>query len=112
MFFDADTNTRAPEASDEVRVLTQTILGPKDGENWTLTVPAGSRRVTIAYPATLRDLSNVAYVEQGNAEYKDLFVKTNVSVEGARGLVGITYKVFTYITAVPTPAAMTFNVTI
>jgi len=111
-FFDADTDTVAAETSAEIRALAGTGLGVANGESWTITVPAGSRRVTIAYPATLRDLSKVAYVEQGNAEYKDLFVKSAVTVEGASGFTGVPYKVYTYIMAVPTPAAMSLNVTI
>jgi len=111
-FYDADMETEAVETSAEVRDLTQTALGLANGDSWTLNVPAGSRRVTIAYPATLRDLSKVAYVEQGSAEYKDLFVKSDVNVEGADGFTAVAYKIFTYIMAVPTPAAMTLTVTI
>lgn len=112
LFYDADTETEAAETSEEIRALSNSILGPTNSEKWSLIVPAGSQRITIAYPATLRDLSNVAYVEQGNAEYKDLFVKSEVEVEGAGEFTAIAYKVFTYITAVPTPAAMTLNVTV
>jgi len=111
-FYDADTETVAAETSAEIRALTKMTLGVGQGDDWTITVPSGSRRVTIAYPATLRDPSKVAYVEQGNAEYKDLFVKSEVAVEGADGFTAIEYKVFTYIMAVPTPATMTLTVTI
>lgn len=111
-FFDVDTKTAPATTSAEVRNLAQTMLGVEEGDQWTITVPAGTRRITIAYPATLRDVSNIAYVEQGNADYKDLAVKNIVSVEGADGYTAIDYKVFTYITAVPIPAVMTLNVTL
>ena len=111
-FYGADTGTSAAASSAEVRALAETALGQSNGSTFTVNIPVGATRISIAYPDTLQDISSAKYVEQGNAEYKDKFIPTSVTVEGYGGFTGINYKVLTYLLAVPTPAAMTFQVTI
>jgi hypothetical protein len=111
-FHDCDTLLTAPTNSADVRSLTNTILGQTDGDTLTINVPAGTRRIVFAYPATLRDVSAVHYFEQGNANYTDMFDPTLVNVEGAGGFTATPYKVYTWLIAVPTQAAMTLNVLI
>lgn len=112
MFYGADAGIAAPVNSAEVRFLAGKTLGPANGATFTMSIPAGSRRVVIAYPDTLQDLTSVKYVELGNGEVKDVFVKTLFTVEGAAGFTAIGYKIFSYVPAVPFGDAVTFNITL
>ena len=111
-FYGSDADDTAMTTSAEIRALASTALGQVNGDTFTVNVPVGTKRITIAYPATLRNLTKVSYVEQGNANYTDLFVNSSVSVEGVSGFTSADYKVYTYIMAAPTSAAMTFTVQI
>lgn len=111
-FFGADTGTSAAANSAAVRSIGNLTLGHANGSTFTLNIPAGSTRVTIAYPATLRTLNSVKYVEVGNSEVKDTFTETTVSVEGANGASATNYRVFTYRPSIPFGSAATYTVTI
>ena len=100
-----------PTTSDEIRSLTNGGAASQ-GKTFTISALAGEQIVVFAYPATIRDVSSVKYVEAGNDESKALFAKTTVTVEGANGYTGIEYKVYAMRTAQPFAANMTFNVTI
>ena len=107
---DTSSNT-AYTTSAEVRALTG-VLNPVVGTTFTINVPIGAKKVTFAYPETLQDPSTVKYVEGMNAEVKGIFTKTTVSVNGAEGGNAVNYKVFTYVPAQATTAAITYTVTI
>ena len=68
----------------------------------------------FAYPATLRDVNNVTYVEANDSGMASSFTKSTINVADARGGEnGLkSYKVYSYSMAVPAAAAMTFKVTI
>ena len=80
----------------------------------TLNVAVGQQYIVIAYPATLRDINNVTYVEANDSGMASSFTKTTINVADARGGSNgtMSYKVYTYAMAVPAAAAMTFKVTI
>ncbi len=105
------TSDTALATSADVRALTG-VLNPVVGTTFTISVPVGAKKVTFAYPETLQDPSSVKYVEGMNAEIKGIFTKTVVSVEGAEGGNAVNYKVFTYVPAQATTAAITYTVTI
>ena len=112
-FYAADTITSAAGTSAAVRGLASSLNSPGDGTTFTITIPAGTRRVTIAYPSSLRDLTSVSYVEAGNAQVKDTFILTTVSVDGATaGQNSTNYKVYTYIPSIAYGSEATYNVTI
>lgn len=111
-FHGADNTTTAPVASSEIRALTGGTSAAANGNTFTLKVTAGQRRAMFAYPATLRDVTSVKYVEMGNDESKTFFNKTLVDVEGADGFDAISYKVYTYIPDQAFPSNMTLTVTI
>jgi hypothetical protein len=90
------------------RLLTST-LGPINGTAFTINIPAGATRVMFAYPATLQDVSSIKYVQLGNGEVKDTFTKTLVDIPGADAFTAISYKVYTYIPAVPFGDAVTYQ---
>lgn len=97
-----------------VRGLVNTKLAPAVNTSFTINVAIGQQYIAFAYPADLRDVNNVTYVEANDSGMASSFTKTTVNVADARGgengLKG--YKVYTYAMAVPAAAAMTFTVKI
>lgn len=97
-----------------VRGLVNTKLAPTQGHSWNITVDVGQQYIAFAYPATLRDVNNVTYVEANDSGMASSFTKTTIDVADARGDNNglMSYKVYTYKMAVPAAAGMTFKVTI
>ena len=112
VFYGTGTVNSNPASSDEIRALSSKKLNPINGTTFTINIATGTKRIVIAYPATLRDISTIKYVEVGNAEVADTFQKINLQVEGANGFMAIDYKVFVYIPAVPFGSNATYKVTI
>lgn len=111
-FFQAQPIEGNPSQSNEIRALSGTRLNPSNGTSFSIAIPAGTKRIVIAYPASLRDVTSVKYVELGNAEVGDTFQLVNINVEGANGYNPIPYKVWVYTPAVPFGSSATYNVTI
>ena len=112
-FYGADSTGKVAIAdSAGIRALTPSSGGAQNGTKITITVPKGSTRCTIAYDATIRDLTSVLYRESGNANITGQFKKSEVQVEGANGYNAKAYKVFTVLWAQPSASGMTFDVTI
>ena len=95
-----------------IRSLSDSLLNPSNGSTFTINIPIGATNVVFAYPATLQDISSVKYVEGLDAEIKDVFVQSNVSVEGLNGYNPINYKVYIYTPVEPFSAVATYNCTI
>lgn len=95
-----------------IRVLSNSLLNPINGSSFTINIPVGATNVVFAYPATLQNITTVKYVEGFNAEVKDNFIQTIVSVEGLNGYSPINYKVYIYTPVEPFPAIATYNCTI
>lgn len=97
-----------------VRGLANTKLAPAANTTFTINVDIGQQYIAFAYPADLRDVNNVTYVEANDSGMAGNFTKTTVNVADARGGEnGLkSYKVYTYAMAVPAAAAMTFTVKI
>lgn len=97
-----------------VRGLVNTKLAPAANTSFTINVAIGQQYIAFAYPADLRDVNNVTYVEANDSGMASSFTKTTVNVADARGGEnGLkSYKVYTYAMAVPAAAAMTFTVKI
>lgn len=113
LFYGVDSDINTPyDLSSQIRALADKFLGPIAGTNFTLNIPAGAKMVVFAYQETLRDVSSVKYVEFSNSEVKGIFNKTVVNVDGANGATPVSYKLFTYIPAVPFESPVTYNVTI
>lgn len=102
-----------PEVTSEtVRGLTNKQLGPGNGTTFNINIAVGQQYVIFAYPATLRDVSQVMYVETNDTGMAASFTKSTISVQGANGATGADYKVYSYGMATPAQAPMTFKVTI
>lgn len=102
-----------PEVTSEtVRGLTNKQLGPGNGTTFNINIAVGQQYVIFAYPATLRDVNQVMYVETNDTGMAASFTKSTISVQGANGATGADYKVYSYGMATPAQAPMTFKVTI
>lgn len=100
--------------SGMVRGLVNKKLAPAQGTSFNINVAVGQQYIVFAYPATLRDVNNVTYVEANDGGMASSFNKLVIDVADARGGSNgiMNYKVYTYEMAVPAAAAMTFKVTI
>lgn len=110
-FYGRDNQTEAANDSAAVRALPQNVLNAGNGTKLTISILAGDKRVTFAYPATLRDVTSVISSAL-NLDVKGTFVKESVQVEGLNGYKPIEYKVYTYIPAIPFASGDTYTVTI
>ena len=97
-----------------VRGLVNKKLAPAQGTAFNINVAVGQQYIVFAYPASLRDVNNVTYVEANDSGMASNFEKLVIDVADARGGANgiMSYKVYTYEMAVPAAAAMTFKVTI
>lgn len=100
--------------SANVRALSGTKLAPTQGYSWTIDVAIGQQYIMFAYPADLRDVNQIEYVEANDKGMASSFTKHTINVADARGGSNglMQYKVFVYRMAVPAAAAMTFKITI
>ena len=82
------------------------------GQKYTISVPAGTQRVVLAYDASIGDVASITSAEEFGSEIKDSFVKSNVNVEGANAFTAISYNVYVKDLAAPQANATTYTVTI
>lgn len=82
--------------SAAIRLLTNSTAAAANGTSFSLTVPEGTKQVIIAYPSTLRDLTNVLDTAAFGTDIVGNFTKSLVDVEGANGYTAIEYKVWVY----------------
>lgn len=114
MFYGTGVGDVPTVDSDFVRGLVNKKLAPAQSTSVTINVAVGQQYIAFAYPADLRDVNNVTYVEANDSGMASSFTKHTIDVADARGGEnGLkSYKVYTYKMAVPAAAAMTFKVTI
>lgn len=114
LFYGTGVGAVPTVTSSMVRDLVNTKLAPAQGTSFNINVAVGQQYIAFAYPATLRDVNNVTYVEANDNGMAANFTKTTIDVADARGGENglMSYKVYTYAMAVPAAAAMTFKVTI
>ena len=114
LFYGTGVGAVPAVTSDMVRGLANTKLAPTQGYSWNINVAVGQQYIVFAYPATLRDVNNVTYVEANDSGMASSFTKTTIDVADARGGENgkMSYKVYTYAMAVPAAAGMTFKITI
>lgn len=111
-FYGTDsTNNVAYTTSDEVRGLANKIIDAKSGTKFTINIPTGAKMVVIAVPQGIT-LGSVKYVEGMNAEVKNIFVQSTVSVEGAERYTAETYNLYTYVPVGEYSNTATYNVTL
>ncbi len=102
-------HSSSADTSTAIRSLQSSLLHPTAGTSFTINVPAGATNIVIAYPASLRELSSVVHVEGMNAEIKNMFSLSTISVSGANGFTAIACKVYVLTPVAPLEDAATFN---
>lgn len=114
LFYGTGVGTAPSLTSAIVRGLANKKLNPTQGYAFTINVAVGQQYVLICYPATLRDLNKVHYVEGNDPNLAQNFVKSTVQVADARGESnGLKdYKCYLLQLSTPAQATMTLNVTI
>lgn len=114
LFYGTGVGSAPTATSGVVRGLVNKKLNPTQGYSFTINVEVGQQYIMFAYPATLRDVNNVTYVEANDSGMASSFTKSTIDVADARGGEnGLkSYKVYSYSMAVPAAAPMTFKVTI
>lgn len=112
LFFGTGVGNLPELNSANIRALSGKKLNPTQGYSWNINIAIGQQYVIFAYPNTLRDVSQVMYVETNDTGMASSFNKTEVKVEGLNAFTAKTYKVYTYRMASPAAAPMTFKVTI
>ncbi len=112
-FYGTTTDKEATTDSAVIRGLAQkSNRAYTNGSTFSVTIPVGALRVIIAYPATLRDVTNIKDVNGLNADITTAFTQATVEVEGAASYLSIPYKVYTLDFATPNDTKNTYNVTI
>ena len=102
----------AGNTSALIRALQNNLLNPANGTTFTIYIPAGATSVVFSYPAPLRAVTEVKYVEAFGADVKEVFALETVAVEGANGYAAIDHKTYRFEPAEPFEAAATYEVTI
>lgn len=115
-FYGTSTDITTPVTSTWIREnLIHSESALANGSKFTLNIPEGTKRIVIAYPATLQDLSSVIYVEGMNSELVGTAIQKDsyqsINVEGANGYTAISYKAYV-IEVAGGLTARTYNVTI
>lgn len=112
LFYGTGTGALSGVTSELVRGLANKKLGPAQGNTFDINVAVGDKYIVFAYPATIRNVNKVMYVETNDEGMAQNFTKHTISVQGANGAAGADYKVYTYEMAVPAAATMTMRVTL
>lgn len=94
-----------------VRTLQNNILDPANETTFTITIPSGTTKVQFAYPASLRSVNVIKYVE-GGLELKRIFKESSLNVPGENGFLAIAYRVYEYMPDAPFSTAVQYEVTI
>lgn len=96
-FYGAESGIRVPvQNSVQVRNLPNSTVFDIDGAVITMDIPANTSRITIAYPAYIRDVQKITSKKLGY-DIKDVFEVSNIRVKGDNNYNDISYKVYTYI---------------
>lgn len=111
LYYGTGVGTVPEVDSDVVYGLSNTVTGPTEGYSFSIEVEVGQQYIAFAYPATLRDVSNVTYVQANDSGMASNFTKHEAEVSDS-GSAPVVYKVYTYAMAIPAMATMTFKVTI
>lgn len=108
MFFESGAEELSLSA---IRDFKNSILNPQKSQEIEMEMSVGEQYISFAYPASLGDIQKISYV-QLNDDMTSNFEQTSAFVEGANGYEAVEYKVYSYKTAMPIAAKMTFKVII
>lgn len=95
--------------SDSIRMLSNSFLNPKKGDEFIINMAVGEQYVLFAYPALLDD-PKITYIQMNDDEMASSFTQEIVPVQGANGYDAIDYKVYSYKTDMPIASKVSFKV--
>ena len=109
-WYDTSLGSNSIINSTDIRNLSSSALNPVVGTTFEINIVAGTSEIVIAYPKTIQEIDSIKYVELGNAEVKDTFTETEISVEGVGGYLAIPYRVYIYRPSVSFGDSATYTV--
>jgi hypothetical protein len=111
LFYGCSTSDIYNPSNEEIRSLLskESVI---QGTSVSLNIPAGTKKITIAYPSYIRDINSIKYIEGLNAEIKSIFQKSLLDISGANNYNPIEYKIYTYIPSIPFSSNATYNIII
>lgn len=104
--------TAPPTTSNEIRALSDSLMGPEKGTTFTINIPINTTRVVFAYPKSISGVDQVIYIQALGVNVKDIFTESEILVEGVNGYTAIPYRVYTFVPLEPFSSAATYNVTV
>ena len=108
-FYGAESGIKFPvENSNQVRNLPNFTVFESDGGIIEMEIPAGTSRITLAYPAYVRNVQSIISKKLGY-DIKEVFEESTVRVNGINGYSDIAYKVYTYIPDANYPSDDTYT---
>jgi hypothetical protein len=110
-YLGADASTTAASTAAQVRAIGAPIFGPAKSNSYTINISPGDKRISIAYPSALGDLTSVRYNQFNNSEVLDTFTKTSVQVSTSGNTASL-YFVYTYTASIPFEDFATYTVTL
>ena len=116
LFYGSDNSPTVPTAtSNFIRLLSGKINSPSAGmAAFNISIPVGATSVWIAYPSTIRAISNssIVYIEGLGSSVGSNFVETSLTVQGAGSDTGISYRIYKYVPDAPFSQTATYRVSI
>lgn len=103
------TDDMPVSTSEDIRNLTGSRIGVRDGESVDVNIPLGTRCIVLAAPSSLGGISEIMQLST-KLPVISSFERTTVQVEGANGLYPVEYEVYKY-NSVSGLMADTFRVT-
>jgi hypothetical protein len=101
------------DTSDSIRTLRMSGKTLGNGDTFTMEIPVGAMRVVIAYPAILRDMSEVLDKNDSDTNIVSAFGDPQIiSIESANGFDSVDYKVYILNFANPYDAVNVYTVKI
>lgn len=121
-YYGADTHEGTPPSSADIAAgdyISESELkglasgmGANNGTKIIIQIPVGTRRVVIAYPANLREITSIVSAQLGQ-DIKGGFVNGLMSaISGATPSATTSYRVYVYQALIPYETADTYTVTI
>ena len=89
--FPTKKETLTPE---DIRELKSSGKELSDGASFSINIPLGAKRIVIAYPATLRELTSVEDMNTWGTNIAPSFKETSIMVGGYEGYKPIAYRVY------------------
>lgn len=111
-FYGAVADVPATKDSAFIRGLTNSSSAAANNTSFTINIPAGTKGIYVAIADTVRDITKIEYVEDGNNNVVGTFNKVLVQVAGANGFISKGYKLYYYEPAIAFGSKATYKVTI